>query len=481
MNIKRWIYNLRHLNLIENNFLIKIQKLDDEKQHIIRGLTSQLSAVKEGSDANFNKLKNENEKLRSEILYLSDKICTLKSILKYKKIIPLKVVFLCEHKSLWKSFSSLVENLSKDTRFEVIVINLWCKEYSNDGSYCYTNPHIECLCKNENIKVIDSYDVKNDSWINLKKIEPDYVFFNRPYDYYRNENYHIKNIAKYSKTCYIPYGMVIIGGDVEKFTFPENFCSKLYFLFLNSIPLEKNSIDVFSNLKKLPNLDDEHLLYLGYPGLDNLKNKVDTTVNCKSKKFNILWLPRWNTSEGNCNFFDYKDILLQYVKKYKNSCCLIFRPHPLCFSNFIKTGEMSQDELDDFKSNFINEDVAKIDESGNYTDTFLESDVLVADETSLIAEYFVTKKPIIFCQKISHFSSLMKTLVGGLYVVKNKNELLDTLNFLRNGNDPLKEKRKYIIDKYLLNYGESAAENIKNALISDATENSYEIEKIKLQ
>lgn len=289
------------------------------------------------------------------------------------------------------------------------------------------------------------------------------MFFNRPYDYYRHENYHIQNVAKYSRTCYIPYGMRTIGGDVEKFTLPEDFCSYLHFLFLSS---SLDHITITRDLGHLPNLDNKHLLYLGYPGLDILQNELKKVNGCTGEKFNILWLPRWNTSEGNCNFFDYKGILIQFVNDYID-CQLTFRPHPMCFSNFIKTGEISQEELKDFKNNFTNSDIAEIDESGNYTTTFLKSDVLVADETSLIAEYFATGKPIVFCKKVPHFSALMEVLVEGMYVVKNKDELIDALNSLRNGNDPLNSKRKQIIEKYLFDYGESAAENIKNALLTE--------------
>lgn len=65
-------------------------------------------------------------------------------------------------------------------------------------------------------------------------------------------------------------------------------------------------------------------------------------------------------------------------------------------------------------------------------------------------------------------------------IFKNIHSWLLKINFLRNDNDPLKSKRKDIKDKYLLNYGESAAENIKNVLISDFMENCYEIKKTKI-
>lgn len=140
MNIKRWIYNLRHLNLMENNFATRIETIDAEKNQLKEMVSSQLNLMQENNKDTFKSLMLENEKLK-------DMIYRLKSTLQEKEIIPIKVVFLCEKKELWKSFSSLVEKLFEDSRFEVIVVNLWCKDYSSDGSYSYVSPQIEDVCK----------------------------------------------------------------------------------------------------------------------------------------------------------------------------------------------------------------------------------------------------------------------------------------------------------------------------------------------
>lgn len=479
MNLKRWLHNLRHLNLMEHTFSSKLAEIDRDRQKLSdrleilqacetkleHDINVRLTRIEDCHKKNVASFQQANTNLENEILSLKQTLNKLQSELKKNIILPINVVFLCEQQALYKSFATLVENFSQDKRFKVFVINLWCKDYEKDGSYKYVNPHIEGSCKAQNVQILESYDVARDQWLDLEKLNPDYVFFNRPYDYYRNEKYHIENIAKYAKACYIPYGMCIIGGEVEKFTKPEDFCSQLYFLFLST---SFESIGIKKNLSHLKNLDDRHLLYMGYPRLDVLRNKLENN-QFNSDKFNILWLPRWCTSEGNCSFFDYKDALLQYAKEQTGSN-LTFRPHPLCFSNFIKTGEMTPDELEAFKANFADKTVAQIDESGDYTEAFLNSSVLVADETSLLGEYFITEKPIIFCEKTPHFSALMEVLVDGMYVVKNKEDLISTLDALRNGQDPLKEKRLELIYQYLLDYGESAAENIKNVLISDVQE-----------
>ena len=115
----------------------------------------------------------------------------------------------------------------------------------------------------------------------------------------------------------------------------------------------------------------------------------------------------------------------------------------------------------------------KIDETGNYIEAFSESTVLVADETSLIAEYFLTGKPIVFCKKETHYSLLMEKLIEGCYVVNSSEELVSVLEQLKEGNDTLRLKREEIVKANLLDYGVSVACNIKDELLEDFKKNLY--------
>lgn len=180
--------------------------------------------------------------------------------------------------------------------------------------------------------------------------------------------------------------------------------------------------------------------------------------------FTVLWLPRWNDTENNCHFFEYKDVLVEYAKQYDN-CRIIFRPHPLCFEHFIQNGKMTEEELERLRDKYSAPN--KIDQTDNYIESFSESSVLVADETSLIAEYFLTGKPIVFCRKETHFSLLMEKLIEGCYVVDSQKELNDILEQLKEGKDILKTKREEIARAALLDYGVSASDNIKEELWRD--------------
>lgn len=399
------------------------------------------------------------QRLSSEF---SSKLYELRRSIKMQANLPIRVVFLCELPSLWNSFHTVVTAMQSDPRFEVILVRLWYKAYNSDG--CYHFEYSDFSKPSESIKqeFIDSYDPVTEQWLDLEALQPDYVFYMRPYDYYRHEDYHIETVSKYTKTCYIPYGMTFFGGDVEKLSWPVEFCSKLYYLFLNT-PLRKAHLQEM--LGHPANLDDEHLLCLGFPRMD-LIAQYNSVPQKTSNQHTILWLPRWTTQENCCHFFDYKEILAQYALNNED-CKLILRPHPLCFNNFLQTGELTQTELDELKTLYKENDSLSLDEDGNYIPSFQSADILVADETSLIPEFYATGKPVVFCKRNSPFSHIKEAISPGLYIVENQDDLIKTLDLLCQGSDPLKDIRKEIIDTVLIPGGKPAGIQIKEQIEKD--------------
>ena len=441
---------------IENNSNL-IKQLY-EKSQIICDLTE--TVHKQSQMIEDLRTDNQKKDILINSVIRKNEILTIQQKINIKKImnIPIKIVFLIEEPQLIKNMLSLIEELNSDKRFEVILVNLWFKQYNKDG-YIYRSGNLGAILDVCKYTIIESYNKEKDEWLNLEALKPDYVFYSRPYDYYRKESYHIQQVSKYSRTCYIPYGIQTVGGEIEKMTLtPE--CQHLYYFFLDNA-LRKDY--VHSSLGETDFHKNGHAVYLGYPGIDLLMSN-DQIKNIDSTNFNILWLPRWNSSEGNCHFFDYKDVLIDFADT-ENNCTVTLRPHPLCFENFLKNEELTQKELLQLREKYSTPHT--IDENESYIPSFTKSSVLVADETSLIAEYFLTEKPIVFCKKQTHFSALMEILINGCYVVENKTELLQVLKMLKKGDDPLKSTRKSITEKHLTDLTQTAAINIKEELLAD--------------
>ena len=210
----------------------------------------------------------------------------------------------------------------------------------------------------------------------------------------------------------------------------------------------------------------------GMPALQQLleKNVAKTKVwDFSDNTFRVMWTPRWTTdlSHGGTNFFEYKDSLLAFADKNPDMDFL-FRPHPLAFDNFIKTGEMTVEEVTAYKQKIADMSNVCLDVEKEYVATMWNSSVLISDLSGVMPEYFITGKPIIYCgtnmilQPTEHFQSI----IDGCYCVKNEEELFHVLTELKKGNDSLYEKRqqimKEVFGKNLSRASEMIVEELQN-------------------
>ena len=138
----------------------------------------------------------------------------------------------------------------------------------------------------------------------------------------------------------------------------------------------------------------------------------------------------------------------------------------MMFSNFEKTGEMSGEEAKQYLNNYMEHERLMYDNYAEYYTTLWNSDVLVADLTTVIIEYFVVRKPIIYCVADIEYNDFMKKVISGCYCVHNGQELADTLDMLERGEDPLLDERNRIAD-YLLKGKEDTAKEIVSKIKED--------------
>mgnify|MGYP000024163117 FL=1 len=458
--LKRFLYNFRHLNSMEQRLSYLHKELETANERENR-LSQQFAAYKESAEKELHMVAQQHELFNAQLNNITEE---LRKLQRLSKLHPIRVVFLCEQPSLWSSFRSIVSAMLSDSRFEVILIRLWCKRYAHDGSYTYETTDFCKIEEKLGMHLIDSYDERTGHWLDLEELAPEYVFYMRPYDYYRHTKYHIETVSSYAQTCYIPYGIPTNLEKIDRFSLPQDFCTKVNYFF-TAAEEQGNMLQQYFGTSQAT--EKNQVLFGGYPPLDIIRemSRVDRLKNEKSE-FTILWLPRWNTSEGICNFFEYRDLLVEYAT-HQSDCHLIFRPHPMCFQNFLSTGELTDQDIVSLRQQYQSNPVLRLDEKGSYLPSFAESDVLVADPTSLIGEYILTEKPVVFCKRQGKFTSLMETLMQGMYVVESFDELKSVLDLLRKGEDPLKEIRHALVQQHFSSGEISAGVRIRNVLLEE--------------
>ena len=103
---------------------------------------------------------------------------------------------------------------------------------------------------------------------------------------------------------------------------------------------------------------------------------------------------------------------------------------------------MSEQEAAEFRSFCETTANVRLDEDKEYADTFWNSDILITDNSSIVPEYFVTEKPIIFCHSdIFVYTEGFTQLVASTYQVHTAADIEKHLSVLLSGEDPMKEAR----------------------------------------
>lgn len=369
----------------------------------------------------------------------------LKAIKKDK----INVIFVCHRPAVWESLHSVYDALKADDSFNVYIVAIPNKKelpqlcfshevYESEGAEKYWSGY----------GCINGYDYETKKWFDLKKLEPDYVFFQQPYNITRCEEYKSWNVAKYAKICYLNYFAPVSFGTLYDECAPADFLRDVSFYFTQN----KRDHEFILDRYKRIGFQDTKCIMTGYPRydkLDEIKSHCDIWSDKEHKKFRLIWTPRWTTNEGNCHFFEFKDRLIEFCKEHDIE--LVFRPHPQAFKEWASTGEFPLEDQNKLRSLFDSDDRLHLDESSYYLNLFYSSDCLLSDLSSIMYDYFLTKKPIIYSMG-NDKNDIAELLQDGLYKVKNWDETQKVLMDLISGNDSLVDTRKKVIDKvYYIN------------------------------
>ena len=383
---------------------------------------------------------------------------------------PIKVVFLCQYIPAWSKVEDLYRRMLEDDRFEpylVCVPDGIMNNRLNDPESEENEAYDYCLAHGYTQAI--NARVGKDAWLDLRELAPAYVFYPRPYNARMPVCYTAREVYRYARVCLILYGAAWSDG-ITRVSLNRDFMSRTYFYFAE-LPFTR-ALNMRNN--RLP-----HKLHLqksechGYPMFDHLRSfegAESASWAFADEDFRILWTPRWTTelSFGGSNFFTYYRELVDYAAE-NTDVALLLRPHPLMFSHFIETGEMTPQEVKEYVGRCEALPNVSFDKLPTYEATFWNASVLVSDISSIMIEFFVTGKPQIFCASnmTLELSDAMKRMLEGCYIANNKQELFAHLQALKEGRDPLKELRQEIIREQFGDFSDDACTNILNALAQD--------------
>lgn len=381
-----------------------------------------------------------------------------RKVLERKKLqTKIKMVFYVKSPEVWNSVKTVYEEALK--RNDVQVYLLAIPPYKNKEWDIQDERSYRFCLEIAKEKTIRAYNPETQKWFLLEELAPDYVILDKPYNHEIPEIYRMERISQFSKICYIPYGYTYLDTPLLDVINNPVLLGDTSMIFADS--------DVtYQYCKKRlwlsEKLNGQRVYNIGYPRFDL------SIIDKKSKNEHliVMWIPRWTVIESDrennfpSSFLKVKDWFIDFVKKNKNILG-IMRPHPLLFENYIEAGKMSREEVDAYKQIIFETKNLQLDETADYLKGLQSADVLIADFSSIVYEFFVTGKPIIFMGKEK------QGIYDSFYHAMNVSQVQRILERLMVGEDPKKDMRKKQIETFLKEKKGKAGKKILEVIISD--------------
>lgn len=394
--------------------------------------------------------------LQENLKALADAVWSQRMRLKVQNGMPAVAVFVCHEPAIWPMHETIYQAMARDRHFDPVVVAM-----PNTQFGAPVDKGMRAYCADKGIRAVEGYDPRSGTWLDPMALAPDYVFFQTPYDFFP-DRWSVGAVAQHAKIVYVDYATTVLRDSGDH---PEAFLRHASYIF------EDNE---FAKRGLAGRLGDRwwykasSVIVSGSPKHDYFSGvrKAEPPDGCRNRT-SLLWTPRWRTEEGACHFFTYKDYFAALCARRKD-VRLVFRPHPLCFLNFLKTGEMTERDHEVLRRTYAESENMALDEGPDYRAAVLGTDILITDVSSMIAEYMPTGKPVIYTHRVDLLNDYARRLAEGCYWVRNEAELDATIGRLLDGQDPLRDKRREISDALYCFPKGGSGEFIKEILRKDS-------------
>lgn len=366
----------------------------------------------------------------------------------------LKVVFLISDASKWK-MQPVYDYFDQQSRYDVLVaVNLWGWHESLCRAEREAQRTFEFFTSRK-MKVVYAWNFERHRPIPLDKFGADIVFYGQPWDIHKEHSPLV--VSRIGLTCYVPY-------MVPNYTIVRADCCMPFHRHLFRMFIQNEEwVELCRKVSGSFSMAGEFVA-VGHP----MFNEIDKALKNNKQAANaVIYAPHWSfPHKDNPNSLHFSTFLwsgkaiLEYATCHRD-INWIFKPHPVLRPMLLKSGVMTEAEIESYYSSW-----RKIGEccfDGSYPQLFARSRVMITDCGSFLIEYAGTLRPIIHLispsNKITACESSAR-LFSTYYQVHDISELTPILDkIVLRGDDPRCEERTAMATRLNLS-NTNAAENI---------------------
>jgi len=381
-----------------------------------------------------------------------------KALKKLKDKPTIRCVFLGLFKAEWK-YNEVYQLMERHPRFEPLVLVCPIVNYGRDNMLENLNASYAYF-QEKGCRVMKAYDEASDTYVNLRDLQPDILFYTNPYGGLIDDRYYITHFFDVL-TVYVPY--FICGSLAFKLFYNDPFHNYVWRKYCET-DYHKHMAEQHAWNKGI------NAVTTGYPGIEAFLHLPAKAVSPNKKKV-IIWAPHHSIEPlsehiySSC-FLTYHETMLRLAEKYADEAEFVFKPHPL-LKNMLyqKWGKTKTDayyqQWDEMPNTTLND--------GDYTELFIQSDAMIHDSGSFTYEYLYLNKPVM---RTLNGTDLTKMYCAfGLaclsqhYPAHNEQDIEQFIQNVINGIDPMKEQRTQFIQETLMPEG-SPSQNILDDILN---------------
>lgn len=394
----------------------------------------------------------------------------------------IKVVFLTFYIEAWDALADVHAQMLADPRFEVTVISIK-RRFRKDKPFAKEKKvskfFDEIGVKHIRFRHKNSYkDLKQ-----LRKLRPDYVFINYPWQRNYPPALRVEELSKFTKVCYVPYySFALVNEPDVNGVAPYLYSQRSNQLASLIFDMDQHIIEAYKTTSR----GNKHVYLTGNPKLDSLVRQVENGEKRWPLKnggnIRMIWAPHHSYSNSWLNFGNFLEIrkkILRFARRNPN-VDIVMRPHPFMLGALVSRNLMSKKSRRAWLAKWNTLPNTAIDTKGDIAHLFASADLLFTDGISFLGEYPVaTGKPSIFLERAGHwpFSPIGELAVATTIRVKNFRQFAKSFRAFTKDGLPDRSREIAALRSAAQPYPGKAAAKIIEVVLADYAANTPLVDK----
>lgn len=356
----------------------------------------------------------------------------------------IRVVFYFPHVTQTDNLTPLFETMHADPRFEPMILCSRSDSTAQADSYTFFAAKYPAA---KGYRVIDGGAHVNSS-PSFYELDADLVFFHTPYSLNAPRPFYLRAdfAVRHCRVAHVTYGYPLLSLDTKSYHVYAGGHVKLCdFVFAES----PACVEPYGR-----HLHKDRIRVTGYTKVDEFRRHlIDRPFEEKaadiSTRLDVMWTPHWQLpgdSKGDTetsNFLRYYQTMLRVAAG--PDITLHVRPHPLLRLRLNAMGIMKFRKYDAVMEQFrkAGAKLYPAEEGVSYIPALMQADVLISDFSSLVAEYTITDRPIIFCRTDDVWNNGKWIGAFGKQLIENCCYVVDDETTLESALDTILSTRKH--------------------------------------